>query len=230
MFTPLNNAALKAQAKEKISYGGWKYLIIGTLILIFNQVFSNITATTYPQVGDEMVRYSYTTSFSSLFSLLVAPVVIVGATKYFLNFSNGTSFGTDDFKFAFDNYFKILCSMLWMELFEMLWSLLFIIPGIIKSVAYSFTPYILAENPNVGYKEAIKISMVLTDGRKGELFLLTLSFIGWFFLSALTFGIALIYVIPYYQTTMAQAYEQIKAETIAQGRVPQEVFMSEMYM
>ena len=197
MFTPLNISEIKADAKMKIS-DGWKALILGSLVLIFSEVLSSITIQNSYYIADgQYLTVSTPTSFSSLFSLLVAPVVTVGATKYFLNFANGREFGTNDIVYAFNNYLKILGAMLWKSLFEFLWSLLFVIPGIIKGIAYSFTPYILAENPNVGYREAIKISMVLTDGRKGELFLLSLSFIGWFILGAITFGIGFIYVIPY---------------------------------
>lgn len=229
MFTPLNISEIKADAKMKIS-DGWKALILGSLVLIFSEVLSSITIQNSYYIADgQYLTVSTPTSFSSLFSLLVAPVVTVGATKYFLNFANGREFGTNDIVYAFNNYLKILGAMLWKSLFEFLWSLLFVIPGIIKGIAYSFTPYILAENPNVGYREAIKISMVLTDGRKGELFLLSLSFIGWFILGAITFGIGFIYVIPYYQTAMAEAYEHIKAETIAQGRIRPEIFNEEIY-
>ncbi len=229
MFTPLNISEIKANAKVKIS-DGWKALILGSLALIFSELLSSIvTQTSYYIADGQYATFSNPTSFSSLYSLLVAPVVTVGATRYFLNFANGREFGTNDFLYAFNNYVKILGAMLWKMLFEILWALLFIIPGIIKSIAYSFTPYILAENPNVGYREAIKISMVLTDGRKGELFLLSLSFIGWFLLGAITFGIGYIYVIPYYQTAMAEAYEHIKAETIAQGRIRPEIFDEQIY-
>ena len=85
----------------------------------------------------------------------------------------------------------------YMGLFTVLWSLLLVIPGIVKSVAYSMTPYILMDQPEISATDALKKSMAMTDGYKWNIFLFDLSFIGWMLLSIITFGIVgIFYVFP----------------------------------
>lgn len=130
-----------------------------------------------------------------------------------------TSVG-DMFRKGFGDYARNLGGMLWMALFGFLWTLLLVIPGIIKMYAYSAAPYILAEFPNVRATDAIKLSMRMTNGYKGELFVLDLSFIGWFILSLLTFGlVGLLYVNPYYMTSRAGMYEELKQNALHTGRL-----------
>ena len=107
-----------------------------------------------------------------------------------------------------------------MELFIFLWSLLFVVPGIIKAIAYSFTPYILAEYPNVPATEAVKISMRMTQGHKGEIFMMSLSFLGWFLLNGFTFGIlGIFYVNPYFYVSVAGQYQDLKELALQNGVV-----------
>lgn len=101
--------------------------------------------------------------------------------------------------------------------FTFLWTLLLYIPGIIKAYSYSMAYYVLAENPNMTAREALNISKQITNGHKWELFVLSLSFIGWILLSMVTFGIALIYVIPYMNATFANFYNSIKGNTTVEG-------------
>jgi uncharacterized membrane protein len=91
-----------------------------------------------------------------------------------------------------------------------LWSLLLIIPGIIKAIAYSQVGFILAENRNLEYKEAIERSESMMQGHKMRYFELVISFIGWYLLSILTFGIGLIFLAPYIEMTFVCFYEDIK--------------------
>ena len=94
--------------------------------------------------------------------------------------------------------------------YTFLWSLLFVIPGIIKGLSYSMSLYILAENPDMTASEAIEESKRIMDGHKWELFVLELSFIGWYLLASLTFGIVLVYLIPYQRMTLVNFYNKIK--------------------
>ena len=96
--------------------------------------------------------------------------------------------------------------------FVSLWSMLFYIPGIVKSIAYSMAPYILADNPNLTARQALTISKQITKGHKWELFVLQLSFIGWHFVGMLTFGLAYIWIIPYMSTTTAHFYNYLKSQ------------------
>jgi uncharacterized membrane protein len=112
------------------------------------------------------------------------------------------------------NFFRKLGGMLWMALFISLWSLIpfgvGVIIGIVKSYAYRMTPYILAKCPNVKATEALKLSIRMTEGAKGDLFVLDLSFIGWQILNLLTLGLlGLFYVNPYVRTTFAGYYVEL---------------------
>ena len=107
--------------------------------------------------------------------------------------------------------FSLFGKSLWLSIitgfFIYLWSLLFLIPGIIKSFSYSMAPYILAENPQMTAREALQASKDLMHGKKGQLFYLGLTFIGWFLLGAFSLGIAYIWIIPYIQATFAAFYD-----------------------
>ena len=118
------------------------------------------------------------------------------------------------------NFLRKVGGMLWMALFIFLWMLLFIIPGIIKALAYSMTPYILADCPNVTAREALKLSMRMTNGHKMDLFVLGLSFIGWFILGALTLHIlTVVFVLPYMYTTYAGFYTELRNKALATGAI-----------
>lgn len=95
-------------------------------------------------------------------------------------------------------------------LYTFLWSLLFVIPGIVKSYSYAMTFYILADNPDMAPTEAITRSREMMNGNKWRLFCLDFSFIGWLLLSALTFGILTLWVAPYMAMARAQFYESLK--------------------
>lgn len=93
-----------------------------------------------------------------------------------------------------------------MALFIWLWSLLFIVPGIIAAYRYRLAPYLMAENPNLGIREAVNMSKELMAGHKWRLFCLNLSFIGWGILSALTCGIGDLWLNPYIYAANAAFY------------------------
>ncbi len=95
-----------------------------------------------------------------------------------------------------------------------LWSLLFIVPGIVASLRYALAPYILAENPDMPVKEAIERSKALMQGHKARLFRLCLSFIGWFLLSCLTAGVGMVFLAPYVKTAITGFYLELS------GRLP----------
>lgn len=94
-------------------------------------------------------------------------------------------------------------------IYTALWSMLFVIPGIIKTFSYSMSYYILRDNPDMTSAAARRKSMEIMRGNKGRLFCLNLSFIGWILLSALTFGVLLLWVMPYMQVATAQFYRSI---------------------
>ena len=95
-------------------------------------------------------------------------------------------------------------------LYLFLWSLLFVIPGIVMGYAYQMVPYILAENPGMESKEALARSRAMTEGHKWNMFVLDLSFLGWAFLGLLTFGIGILFLMPYVLSTRAELYLRLK--------------------
>lgn len=117
----------------------------------------------------------------------------------------------DAFKKSFVNSFL---AILLTKIFTMLWSLLFIIPGIIKSFAYAMTPYIIAEDPEIDAMAAIDKSQEMMRGHKMELFLLHLSFIGWYLLAGLTFGVGFIFLLPYVKTAEANFYVELRGKKV----------------
>ena len=119
------------------------------------------------------------------------------------------------FRHAINGYFKNLLTYLLMYLFIALWTLLLFIPGIIKSLAYSLTPYIIKDFPELSANEAITLSMKMMKGYKAKLFLLMLSFIGWGILCIFTLGVGLLWLIPYMQTTFAAFYQDVKNEYLS---------------
>lgn len=105
-------------------------------------------------------------------------------------------------------------------LFQFLWSLLFIIPGVIKSYEYRMIPYILSENPDISRQRAFEISKRMMIGNKWNTFVLDLSFLGWEILSGLTIGIlGIFYVNPYVQSTNAELYAYLREDALKNGYV-----------
>ncbi len=97
-------------------------------------------------------------------------------------------------------------------LFIVLWTFLMIIPGVVAYYRYSFAEYIMADDPSISPMDAIRLSKEMTFGRKWRLFLLDLSFIGWWLLSALSLGIGTLFLTPYVGISKAEFYRQTKAE------------------
>ncbi len=164
--------------------------------------------------------YMMASNFVPFAGYFLLPLTL-GLYLYFLGFSNGLkpSF-SEIFTKGFDGryYLRRVGGLLWMALFTFLWSLLFVIPGIVKSYSYALTPYILARYPEIPAKEAIKLSMKVMDGRKFELFVLQLSFLGWNLLTVLTFGlVGIFYAGPYEHMTTVLFYEDVMKQVTDSG-------------
>ena len=159
--------------------------------------------------------------FIIVFVVLMAVVILldvfifnpleVGCKKYYLrNLNEPAQVG--NIGYAFDNNYKnITKTMFFRDLFTVLWTLLFIIPGIVKSYEYQMIPYLLADNPQMTKEQAFEESKHMMQGQKWKAFVLDLSFIGWNILSALTLGIlGIFYVQPYMDATHAALYEALR--------------------
>jgi len=112
-------------------------------------------------------------------------------------------------------YKKSVITMLLVGIYTFLWSLLLLVPGIIKSLSYSMTAMILAENPELGANEAIDRSIAMMDGHKMDLFLILLGYAGLALLSALLLFIPLLWIAPFYNTVLAKFYLELKNESAA---------------
>lgn len=158
--------------------------------------------------------------------VLVAKVFVgnllkMGGYRFFiLNQTAQPGIGTLLDGFRSGHYVNIVLAMFLRDLFTALWSLLLVVPGIVKHYEYLMVPYIIAENPAMDYKEAFQISKQMMDGEKMEAFIMDLSFLGWYLLSAVTCGLlAIFYVNPYVQASFAEMYTFNKQKAYQEGYI-----------
>ncbi len=187
----ISNSQIRQNARTQLK--GNLGLLIGVLI-VYSVIYSLASST---GVG----------------AIVLAGPLLLGVTWHVLNVKrNGKGEFGDLFK-GFNNFGTALVTELLREIYMLLWSLLFIIPGIVKSFSYALTMYILHDNPNMSANEAITLSRKMMNGNKGKLFALELSFIGWHILGLLTFGILeIVYVTPYQILAETNFYDEVKAE------------------
>lgn len=220
----LNRPAIKAEAKSFIGQNArwWKMTLATIAIYLISGGFSiyvNIATVINHDDPSPTVGYS-----SSVITLLLIPFTIA-ASGFYLNHIRGFNPEWKSlYKEGIDNYGSYLVTGVLVNAFTVLWSLLFVVPGIIKAIAYSQAKYVIHDNPRLKGKEAIEISKRMTNGFKGDLFSMYLSFIGWYILVGLTGGILSIYVTPYVETTAAMYYENLKRYSIENGIVAPEAF------
>lgn len=199
-------AELKAMAKEQIK-GNIGMLFVVSLIVAAVTGLANLVLGAIP--GGGLVA-----------SVIITPALSLSVVRIYLALVNaGKKPEAKDAFSGFDDFFTAFKASFLVGLYTFLWSLLFVIPGIIKGLSYSQTMLIVAENKGIGAREAIRRSKEMMDGYKMELFVLSLSFIGWYLLVAITFGIAAIWVAPYMQATMVNFYNNLKpvqADTVAE--------------
>lgn len=144
--------------------------------------------------------------------LVVGGAVELGHNLYYIRLIRGESAGFDTLFSRFEIFLKALGLRLFMLLFILLWALLLIIPGIIATYRYRMAPYLMAEHPEMGIREAVNESKRMMMGYKGRWFCLDLSFIGWILLCVLTLGIGFLWVNPYRAAASADFYLNILGE------------------
>lgn len=232
-------AELKKRAKAFLKDNYWKAFLI-SLVIAIAQGFggsgtswredSQTIMGNYPLIGHHPMMDPHifipAIIFASgaivivviLLRLFVTYPLDVGGRRYFIKSAEHKD-SDKCFRFAYDgqNLKGIILTMLLKDIYNFLWFLLLIIPGIIKFYAYRMVPYILANNPNIGYKRAIELSIQMTNGQKFEIFVLDLSFIGWFLLGAIAFGVGILFVLPYYNATCAELYLALRKKALEDG-------------
>lgn len=198
------NPELRNEAKAFMA-GNWKSAVIITLVN-----FLIITAFELLNIGDSIVtKILY---FVSLIAVLLP--LNYGYLMTFLRFSRGENLAVENLfaMFKGDYYKKSVVLGLLVGIYTLLWTLLLIVPGLIKSLSYALAPYIMIDNPELSAEEAICKSMKMMEGHKMDLFLIQLGFAGLGLLSMLLLGIPLLWLMPYYQVVYAKFYEEIKNE------------------
>lgn len=169
--------------------------------------------------------FMFVFALSIAFSIFLSNVVSMGGNGWFLRSIRGNTGKTSEMFWGFKNgnYSGMVKLGGLRFLYITLWSMLFVIPGIIKKYEYSLADYIKTENPALDASKCLEISSRMTNGHKMDLFVLELSFFGWNFLSGMTCGIlGIVYVFPYQRCAWAYAYEHIRTEAISSGRVFEE--------
>lgn len=192
----MKNALLMQEARQALT-GRW-FIAIGAVVL--NVLTVSIASAAVP-------------GFGLLVSLLITGPMSLGLATFFLDLSCGKKISIGQIFDGFKIYSKAESAYLLMVLFVFLWSLLFIIPGIIASLAYAMTFFIISDNPSLSASEALKESKRIMKGNKWKLFCLHLRFIGWILLAAIfTLGIGMLWVIPYMQVAVVKFYDDLKAD------------------
>ena len=163
--------------------------------------------------------------FKTAFNIFVTNPLTVGYNKYFIRqHYEDVNFAHLFSGFTGGKYMARVKVMFFKTLYEFLWGLLFVIPGIIKSYSYFLIPYILSDNPDISKDRAFEISMKTMDGEKWELFVLQLSFFGWYLLGFLCCCIGIHFVNPYAQATYGEFYLVMRQKAIDKGIASPEEF------
>lgn len=187
---------LRASAWEK-KKGRWGMLAL--VCFLYSLIMAACAALSYVVVGAIAV-------------LLLSGPLMLGFTMVCLAVSRRQGTGLSKLFEGFSRFGDSLVLFLLIDIFIFLWSLLLVIPGIIKMYSYSMSWFVLHDRPDLTGNEARKRSMYLMKGHKWRLFCLDFSFIGWYLLSALTLGILSFWVTPYHMTARAEFYQELLEE------------------
>ena len=191
--------ALKTRAKAMLKASYWKAFLVSLVVAFFGGLD-----------GGMVIR------------IFLGYQLEVGGKRFFIQAAQGdVNVGYLGSRFE-QGYLDILKTMLLRDVRLFFWYLLLIIPGIIKNYAYRMVPYILADNPKIGVKRSIELSEELTDGHKWNMFVLDLSFLGWYILGALACCIGVIFVFPYQLATNAELYLVLRQAGIDLGKCSNE--------
>lgn len=201
---------MKTEAKDSLRLQTQTLILITLVYMVLTGIGTGVSSIFDMDTNRDTVRLI--AGFSTIIGFLVSfalAFVQLGYAKVSLKAYDKETVAINDL-FAYVNQFvRAFGLVLVMTVKTMLWSLLFLIPGIIAAISYSQSLYIAAENPELSITEVIDESKKLMRGRKWEYFVLGLSFILWSFLVAVTFGIAVLWVAPYMQITYAAFYRRL---------------------
>ena len=201
--------------------GRWAPVVVASIVMM---AFAYVIYGPYIVVSELMMNHF---QVNPIFALVTLAVYLLGVPLVFMPLDLGYTYASNRllvegdsrltgnvFRDGFGRWGRNVWGLFLVRFFTSLWSLLLIVPGIVKFYAYSMTPYILVDNPELSANEAINLSQKMMKGHKFDLFWLGLSFIGWFILGFLTLGVAYLWLVPYMYTSVAAFYQDLKKEYI----------------
>ena len=172
--------------------------------------FSNLTGSQMVLLGAAGAFLLNMALVFSIARLFIGSIVGIGYARFNLDLVDNVTEARFATLFSYMRFWKVaIITRIVRTLYIVLWTLLFIIPGIIASYNYALTDYILAENPELTTKEALELSKKMMYGHRFRLFCLEFSFIGWAFLCVLSLGIGLIWLLPYTEAAKAAFYRDV---------------------
>lgn len=200
--------------------GNWAKAVLATLVYAVVICLLSGATSLYTLFADPIdviatlysPAYWGTTGTSFLLMIFIGLPLAVGFIYSFcaLYVYSDSRLVSNSWGYGFKVYWRAIGGTILMQIFVFLWSLLFVIPGIVKAYSYALTPYILVDDPQISVREAIRKSQKLMSGQKFNLFYLQLSFIGWFLLCCITGGIGFLWMVPYYCTSQAVFYRNLR--------------------
>ena len=215
-----NRITLKERGKAAFRRNYWKCVVVALIAVVIVGASLTVrggTGETHTYDHGFSLRYYSTMTGTAVLCFTVLHIFVfnvlsIGCSKFFLRNAQGNATLDQVLDGFRGSYGRNVLTMFLMKLYVALWSLLLVIPGIVKAYSYMLVPYILADNPDILRGEALRLSEKLMVGNKMGAFLLDLSFIGWHILSALTCGIlGVLYVNPYIEATKAELYHALIA-------------------
>ena len=223
----------KKQAQEQLM-GRYTTPVLITLFVLAITIIITCVANRFAPKNQE-VEFSLAKLIVPIVVVAVSSILVYGTTYFYLKLANAgpltTSNDASDADSTYELNFGVftegvgytwldaILGTLWQSLWVFLWACLFIVPGIVKSIAYSQMKYIIAENNEIGVRNAMNISKVITQGHKGDLFVMYFSFIGWLLLGVLSLGIGLLWILPYINASFANTYIALKNDAIKDGKL-----------
>jgi len=192
--------------------GNWLLAVFVTLLAA---LLGGISYFSFGSVSADHVMYwSVSTrvffSLYGIFVFIIGGAVELGLCCFYIHLQRQEEISVSDLFSRFSIFGRAFLLRLYIFILVLLWTLLLIIPGIVAAYRYAMAPYLMSQNPELGVMQAVDISKRMMNGHKGRLFCLDLSFIGWFILGILTFGLGLLFVFPYLLSSRAAFFLDLR--------------------
>jgi uncharacterized membrane protein len=203
-----SNRVLRAMAREQL-HGVWSKMAFAFFVaFLFYTPLYAVTFLEQRFAGEGTISVAYVVV--SIMSIAISGPFYLGFAGYFLKRIRQERIGTKNIFDGFKHFSRGFCLGTAMSFFTFLWTLLLLIPGIVKSLSYGMAFFILADNPDMKARQALQESCRIMKGRRWQLFRLYFSFTGWALLGIFTLGIGYFWLSPYIYMGIANFYESLK--------------------